>query len=308
MGRETEKLVKEFRKFVEKNGGAQDNNELDELLDKFMAGYHPELAKEITEGTAKTADDFLELAESAETEKAALKYAKKALELEPDNIDAATMVIELSFVSFDKNIEKYKKLIDSAEKKLEADGYFGDDCVGEFWLISETRPYMRLLDRYAGNLINCGKMRLAIDVHEKMLKLCEGDNLGARYRLMSLYAFLEDDQSALGLFKKYPEEESVQFLLPLSILDYKLGNLRESEKYLKKMSEVNKDTRKFFQAANDGSVEKYFGDSDDADTYGYSPFTIEEYLEWVRNNFFLLVQSSAYFQWALPKIKTAKKK
>lgn len=303
MSKETEKMFKDFNKFVEENGGVRDENELNDMFGKFMEQYQPMRAGDITEKDATTADDFLELAEFANTKKAALKYAKKALELEPDNIDAAAIVIELSFVSYDKNIEKYKKLIDSAEKKLEADGYFDDSAIGNFWLITETRPYMRLLDRYATCLIQCGKMRLAIEVHEKMLRLCESDNLGARYRLMHLYAALENEMSALGLFKKYPEE-SVQFLLPLSILYYKLGNLRESEKYLKKLNTVSEDTRKFFDVVLSGRLENYL---DAAAPYDYRPFTLEEYLFEARYNFYLIAQSPTYFEWAWQKIKAAKK-
>ena len=49
------------------------------------------------------------------------------------------------------------------------EGYFDENCVGEFWLILETRPYMRLLMNYVETLMECCKMRCAAEVCEKML-------------------------------------------------------------------------------------------------------------------------------------------
>lgn len=103
------------------------------------------------------------------------------------------------------------------------------------------------------------------------------------YRLMHLYAYLEDEQSALKLLEKYPDDESTQFLLPMSILYYKLGNLTEATKYLKKLKEVNKDTYKFFKCLYNHDLDDYL---DNISPYGYRPFTIEEFIEELRTNIF----------------------
>lgn len=251
----------------------------------------------------KTAYDFLELAYSANTDKMALKYAKKAIELEPDNIDARSMVIELSNNSLEKLIEKYKALIVESEAILKKQGFFNNDNIGEFWLIFETRPYMRLLHKYSTLLVDCGQMRLAMAEFKKMLELCSNDNLGVRYNLMHLYAFFEDEQSALELFKTYPED-STQFLLPLSILYYKLGNLRKSYQYLKKLLAVNEDICDFLNIIISGELEKFY---DYTNSYGYRPFTIEELaIEYEENNF-LFDSTPAYFIWAKHKINSNKK-
>lgn len=56
-------------------------------LDKFMAQYNSSVFEEITEANAKSSDDFLELAYDATSKKNALKYAKKAFELDPNNLE-----------------------------------------------------------------------------------------------------------------------------------------------------------------------------------------------------------------------------
>ena len=219
MSRQTEKIFKELDKFIAENSETpyESKEDMENMLNSFMSQSKP-WENEITEDNAESSDDYLELAESAATKKTALKYAKKAIELDPDNLDASVMVAELTTSSTEKLLEKYKNLIGKAREKLKAEGYFEDNCIGDFWDILETRPYMRLLDKYSDSLVHCGKMRLAISEYEEMLRLCEGDNLGVRYRLMHLYAFLEDEMSALKLCQNYSDEESTQFLLPLSIL------------------------------------------------------------------------------------------
>lgn len=300
MSRQTEKLFKEFERFMQENDNIKISSEedLNNVMQAFMSNYQPNA------DDVETAYDFLELAESANTKKEALNYAKKAVELEPDNLDALAMVIELTCTSSEKLSEKYKALITEAEDKLKEQGYFADENIGEFWLIFETRPYMRLLEKYASHFVQCGQMRLAISVYEKMLELCTNDNLGVRYTLMHLYTFLEDEQSALELYEKYPEE-CTQFLLPLSILYYKLGNLRKSNQYLKKLIDVNKDTYKFFNGLIDGSLMESVSNSF---SYGYRPFTIEEFIIECQENYFLLSSMPEYFVWAKKKISSKRKK
>ena len=92
------------------------------------------------------------------------------------------------------------------------------------------------------------RIREAMKQYEEMLRLCENDNLGARYRLIHLYVYFEDEQAALALYNQYEQEDSTQFLLPLSMLYYKKMNLKESLKYLKLLKKANKDTQEFFQA------------------------------------------------------------
>lgn len=300
MSRQTEKMFKELERFMQESDNIDFSSEdaMNNALKTFMSQYKP------NKNDVETADDYLELAESAATKKEALKYAKKAAELEPDNLDAAAMVIELSCTSSEKLAEKYKDLIAEAEEKLKEQGYFEDDNIGNFWLIFETRPYMRLLEKYASHFVQCGQMRLAISVFEKMLELCTNDNIGVRYTLMHLYAYLEDEHSALELYEKYPEE-GTQFLLPLSILYYKLGDLRKSNQYLKKLVAVNKDTYKFFNGLIDGSLMESVSDSV---SYGYRPFTIEEFIVECEENYFLFTSMPEYFVWAKKKVNLKRNK
>lgn len=269
------------------------------ILDRYQAYAQAKLS----EDKAETVYDYLELAENASTKKTALKYVKKALELEPDNLDAGMMNINLTATSAQSVIDKYRKMLDKATKSLENQGYFSEDTIGDFWLILETRPYMRLRMEYIHNLILASKFRLAIAECEDMLRLCNNDNVGARFTLMHLYAYFEDEQAALALLKKYHNEKSTQLLLPMSLLYFKLDNLPKATRYLKELNEVNDGTYDFVKAMLEGDIGDYF---DELSAFGYRPFTIEEFIVELQENSFLLMAVPVYYDWAVRKLKTMK--
>jgi len=250
MSRESEKALKAMHQFLDENGAENMTiDEVNEVLQGFMSDYNDNLPERVTEKTAKTADDFLELAEEALTKAKAEKYIKRALELEPDNLDAISASLDM--IEDDSTWEYYQKLSEAVQngtKIMEKKGFMNEDCIGEFWGILETRPYMRLLNRYADFLVETGMMTLAAREYEEMIRLSENDNLGVRYSLMHVYAFLEQEEPALELHKKYDSYEETQMLLPLSVLYFKRGDLDTAEAYLKRLCTTNKDTKKFFRA------------------------------------------------------------
>ena len=77
MNREVENMFREFEKFMA-DKSCNSKEEAKSLATEFMSQYNPSVQDELTEQNAETADDFLELAESASSKKKALQYAKKA--------------------------------------------------------------------------------------------------------------------------------------------------------------------------------------------------------------------------------------
>ena len=92
-------------------------------------------------------------------------------------------------------------------------------------------------------------------------------------------------------------------LLPLSILYYKLGDLKKAVRYLKKAKAVNPDTMRFFDALINGEAENVFEEMED---FGYRPGTIQEYVIEFQQNTFLFGQAASYFSWGYQKLKTMK--
>ena len=159
MSRETEKVLKEIQKFLALHeDGITDEESLSRVANQFLEEYNGHYPKR--ENTApETADDYLELAEQATSKKKCLEYLRKAVELEPEHVDAQLQLIAHTLEDKpDKQLPALRKLLETAAKPLEQEGYFQED-VGDFWTILETRPYMRVRQAYLDALISCGKGR-----------------------------------------------------------------------------------------------------------------------------------------------------
>ena len=183
---------------------------------------------------------------------------------------------------------------------MEKKGLMDEDSIGRFWGILETRPYMRLLDRYMEFMAEAGMMGLAAKECEEMIRLSENDNLGVRYRLMHIYAFLEREESALELHNKYDSYEETQMLLPLSIIYFKKGDFDKAENYLKRLCVANKAAKKFFRAVKKDKLDRYV---EELSSYGYQPFTIQELIVELMENSFLFGTIPLYMEWAYEKTR-----
>ena len=245
--------------------------------------------------------DYLEMAEDAHSKKQTLEYLEKALEIEPDNVDALMMKSDLTLKDPLSHIKELEKIAEKERMKLEKQNFF-KDCMGDFWGFTETRPYMRV--RY--ELIKCymdlGMMRLAEQHCVDMLKLCENDNLGLRYTLMHIYAYFEDEDALLKLYEKFPEDNAMT-LLPLSVLYYKRLDLTTAAGYLEKLKKNNKDLKDFINALNNDELDDVL---DEIIPYGYQPGTAEELVTEVEENHFLFIQTPGYFDWANRELKRKK--
>ena len=224
-----------------------------------------------------------------------MEYLRKALELEPDNLDARLQMITCTTEHhLDEQRLALQELLALAEQQMKEAGAF-KEYTGEFWTAPETRPYMRVRYTYFDVLISCGMMRQAISEGQRLLELCESDDLGVRYQLMHLYVFMEDEMHALALHKQFDSYEETQMLLPLAVLYYKLNQFDKAEDYIKRLSKANKDTKKFLRAAAHDELDDYI---DELNPYGYQPFTMEELLDELMKSSYLFDSVPYFFAWA----------
>ena len=307
MSRETEKNLKELQQFLALHGDeATDEESVDRLTNQFLAEYggYPKSHKKVN---PETANDYLELAEQASSKRKCLEYLRKAVELDPANVDAQLQLIAHTLEDKpDEQLLALQNLMAAAAKTLEQEGCFKKD-MGDFWTILETRPYMRVRHACFDALISCGMIRRAIDEGEELLELCENDNLGVRYQLMHLYAYMEDELHALALHKRYDSYEETQMLLPLAVLYYKLNQFDKAEDYIKRLAKVNKGAKKFLRAAARDQLYDYM---DEMSPYGYQPFTMEELLDELLSASYLFDSVPYFFPWASKALaaKTSAKK
>ena len=306
MSRQTEKAFKAMHEFLAKNATEDMSmDEVNEMLGKFMEQYNSNIPEDVTEKTAKTADDFVELALAAQEEDdipEALRFARKALKIDPDNLDAELIVAVYGGAKYYDTVKRLERAVAKGTKIMEKEGYM-TDSVGNFWGVLETRPYMRLRTEYAKALLEFGMYRRAIAEFEELIRLCDNDNMGNRYTLMHLYAFMEMKEEALALHEKYENSDEAQMLMPLAMMYYKTGDRDNAEKYLKRIAKSNKDLLKFVKAFNNDELHKYVSEMDHM---GYRPYSIEELITEMAENSTLFRLMWTFFDWAEDVLKKRK--
>jgi tetratricopeptide (TPR) repeat protein len=152
------------------------------------------------------AQDLAFDAMEAESEAEARELAKQALAKDPDCVDAMVILASIESESPKKLIESMQKAVAAGERSLGAK--FIEENKGHFWLIVETRPYMRTLAHLA-SLLRGEELNLeAIEQYEKMLTLNPGDNQGVRDPLLGLYLATGNLEAARKLLDNYKDESA----------------------------------------------------------------------------------------------------
>lgn len=278
-------------------------DEAKELMRQFFAKQLGLVAA--TAGTAKDAYDFLELAGAAQSKNTALKYLEKARALEPDNLD-----VLLAFAKVEAEghpavlLGKMESLLEKGKRDLEKEGLY-EECIGDFWDVYETRPYMRVMKTYMDTMVEYGMLKKSATVGEELLRLSSLDNLGVRYALMVLYMLLEDEEHMERVLGRFSDEAErcVQFLLPHAMLRFKRGDFAEAERLVKQLQKVNRNFKKFLRMILEDRLEEIC-----TNDIAYHPGTIEEFAIELEENPRLMMGSMAFFEWAKEVLKPGRRK
>lgn len=182
-------------------------------------------------------NDLLDEALECTSKSKAIKLAKQALEIYPDNIDAENLIVEFEEDPI-KKIKKYDYIVEKAIKILEKKNMFNSENIGDFWLIVETRPYIRARHNRLITMLELGRYTEAIKECEELLKLCNSDNIGIRYILIGLYCVLEKFDECEKLYKRF-NEASAFMTFPMAIMYFKKGDYKKAKQYLNKTEEQN---------------------------------------------------------------------
>lgn len=247
------------------------NMDIQEAIQKFTAKYNMGLLDDIPNTPKDDAYELLDKAYEANTKSKAKKYAKKALEVCPDLFDAKLFLIDMED-NFSKKETMLNEALKEEKEKLTDEDFFEKDCIGHFYGIFETRPYIRGLYSKAMLQTHMGKMKLAIKTSEEIIRLNESDNTGTRYMLMALYAYLEDEKNLLKLYKKYDEEYSLEMIIPLMVYYYKQDDIKNAKRYLKIVEELNPNFIKFYTGKmeeDDDFIKGYYRSGSPSEVISY---------------------------------------
>jgi tetratricopeptide (TPR) repeat protein len=137
----------------------------------------------------------------------ALRFARAALKLHPDCIDALRIQATSGQNRPVLVIDALRQVAQKGEEALGSE--FFQENRGRFWGMLETRPFMRTLWDLAQALTDCGRDLESIQTLERMLELNPNDNQGIRYPLIGLLLANVQLEKAARLLERYPEDSAV---------------------------------------------------------------------------------------------------
>jgi len=238
-----EKTGKDINSLSEKDY----SNILIEIADKsFIEECMLQERKEIINPMYKKAQEILLMAYQTNDMNEIKKLAKKAYETSSECIEAL-ILWENSEEDHNKKLEILEKGIEYEKEKLKRLGYFKKEYIGDFYSELETRNYIRLLHNKLEVLLFIGRISLAKNLCLEILELNNNDDLGIKYILLGIYAYQEDEKELLEL-KDTIHEDTVETLLPLLILFYKLNKIDRVQEVLLKLNNISKEFISFFKS------------------------------------------------------------
>jgi len=239
-------------------------DELNDFIQQALEKENREGAPEFPDDPAEAAQELAYRSMEERSDQKALELALKALEIDPDCIDARTVVIQITIHDPNEQIEAYRKLLAEARNKM-GKGFFEENR-GHFWGVVETRPFMRALESLAILLLSQERIGESIAVMEEMIDLNPNDNQGIRDALLGLYLGEGDILKAGMLLDRYSEDDLAVFSWGRAIERFLSGDMKAARKALTDAFESNPHVIAIMAGVEEMSDD--FG--------GYSPGDINE--------------------------------
>lgn len=173
----------------------------------------------------------------APTAAQARRLAKRALKLDPDCVDALVVMTDLDAHSTRDRIQGLQRAVAAGERSMGE--RFIRENKGHFWMLIETRPWMRAMELLGASLALAGLRADAMRVYERMLELNPGDNQGVRDSLLPLYLAAGDLAGAGKLLQAY-EDASANFSWARVLERFLSGDVQGAERALKSALKTNR--------------------------------------------------------------------
>jgi len=214
------KLVQEMDK-----QGLRSEEDIRAFLNGMVGKNMNELNFGLNESKEDKAQDLIYEAWESSPKKAK-QLILQAKELDPDNADVYNYLGDIENTP-EKALDFYEQGVKAGEKKLGKK--FIKENEGHFWLMIETRPYMRSLFNSARCLALLDQNEESIKTYSRILELNPGDNMGARYELFSVALKINAFKIIEALLKEYPDECGANWTYNKVLYHIKKNEIKEAE-------------------------------------------------------------------------------
>ena len=226
-------------------------------------------------------EDWLMKAEYATDPVQRSQYAQKALEIDPTNLTAA-LLAEEGQSGKDKIhiLAKYAGMLREKIQQTEDPSTL------------DITP----LVKYQHELENSGLTEEAGKVAYEIVNLEGKFDYRMQYAVMCAYAHCGYKESAMAFYEECGCPDDSEFLLPLTLLCYKAGNVDEAEQYLRRLTEVNPDAKEFVAEWAASGIGVYEDPSNEKQQNGARLY------RHVTDFAYLYVDAAPFVTWAASKI------
>ena len=172
------------------------------------------------------AQELMYEAWEADSKRDRIALAKQALALSDLCADAYVLLAEEAAKNIIEEKHWYELAVEAGRKALGEELF--EDGEGDFWLILETRPYMRARAGLAECLWNLGEREEAAQHVKDMLRLNPNDNQGMRYILKSWLFTLNDLKGVSELLVEYDEDCFAEWCYSKALLTFRQSGSKSS--------------------------------------------------------------------------------
>jgi tetratricopeptide (TPR) repeat protein len=204
MSKQHEKAMIDFQRLLSTKD-FKSAKELNDFMNSLVGTELPSFPEETLTNEEKAIDLVLSAYES--DPKTGFERVMDALKLDSDCIEA---------YEFLGNVNEFPPISDAFYEKGISIGRkkFGSKYLkenkGHFWLLHETRPFMRCMHLHATCLYEMNKIQESIEVFEEMIELNPNDNQGIRDQLL-LYLIEVEDKSRFTTYDKQFKNDFMTF-------------------------------------------------------------------------------------------------
>lgn len=145
--------------------------------------------------------------------------ARRALAISQDCADAYVLLAEEAISDEAEALRLLEEGVRAGERAL-GERIFREEA-GNFWLIHDTRPYMRARFALALHLHRRGERERATRIFTDLLRLNPNDNQGARYELATCLLEQGDNKTLENLLNIYQEDRSAVWLYSRALLEFR---------------------------------------------------------------------------------------
>jgi len=167
-----------------------------------------------------------------------VQLAGQALSVCPDCADACVILAEATR-NVEEAMEWYRKGVEAGERAIGKEAF--KELRGKFWLVIQTRPYMRARLGLAHCLWELGHREESLRHLQEMLDLNPKDNQGVRFLLAARLLQLERHEELRTLREQYRDESDPFWAYCEALLVFRAeGDTPDSRRLAKRALKLNK--------------------------------------------------------------------